>query len=99
MILSVAWQPTYQLKALSYTVSRVLSRIYRLGEKSRVTEGHELPRGVRWHAPPPEFFFFKEYALRCNLVHFETILRNVTLCALTSSRLDDFSDIVSYILK
>ena len=32
--------------------------------------------------------------LRCNLVHFETILRNVTVCALTSSRLDDFSDMV-----
>ena len=26
--------------------SRVLSRIYRFGEKSRVAEGHELPRGV-----------------------------------------------------
>ena len=32
------------------------------------------------------------------MVHFETILRNVTLCALTSSRLDDFSDIVTCIL-
>ena len=27
-------------------------------------------------------------------MHFETILRNVTVCALTSSRLDDFSAIV-----
>ena len=27
-------------------------------------------------------------------MHFETILRNATVCALTSSRLDDFSDIV-----
>ena len=26
---------------------RVLSRIYRLGEKSRKAEGHELPRGIR----------------------------------------------------
>ena len=34
---------------------RVLSRIYRLGEKSRVAEGHELHRGVRGHASP-EFF-------------------------------------------
>ena len=34
---------------------RVLSRIYRLGEKSRVAEGHELPRGVRGHAPPEIF--------------------------------------------
>jgi len=30
----------------------VLSRIYRLGEKSRVAEGDELPSGVRGHAPP-----------------------------------------------
>ena len=30
---------------------RVLSRIYRLGEKSRVAEGHELPRGVRGMLP------------------------------------------------
>ena len=29
----------------------------------------------------------------------DTILRNVTVCALTSSRLDDFSHIVTYILK
>ena len=34
--------------------------------------------------------------LEYNLVHFETILRNVTLSALTSSRLDDFFDIVTY---
>ena len=49
-----------------------LSRIYRLGEKSRVAEGHELPRGVqgRGHARPE--IFWNEYALRCNLVHFET---------------------------
>ena len=68
-----------------------------MGEKSRVAKGHELPRRVRWHGPPK--FVLKEYALRCNLVHFETILRNVTVCALTSSRLDDFSDIVCYFLK
>ena len=49
---------------------RVLSKIYRLGEKSRVAEGHELPRGVRGHAPPG--IFLNEYALRCNLVHFDT---------------------------
>ena len=30
---------------------RVLSRIYHLGEKSRVGEGHELPRGF-WGMPP-----------------------------------------------
>ena len=34
---------------------RVLSRIYRLGEKSRVAKGHELPRGVWEHAPPEIF--------------------------------------------
>ena len=44
------------------------------------------------YAPPESFW--NECTLRCNLVHFETILRNVTVCALTSSRLDDFSDIV-----
>ena len=71
---------------------RVLSGIYRLGEKSRVSEDDEFPRGVRG-MPPPEIFL-NECALRWNLVPFETILRNVTVCVLTSSRLDDFSDIV-----
>ena len=62
-----------------------------------MAEGHELPMGgpLAW----PSEIFLKEYALRCNLVHFETILRNVTVCALTFSRLDDFSDIVCYFLK
>ena len=45
-------------------------------------------------ACPPRNFFWNKCALRWNLVPFETILRNVTVCALTSSRLDDFSDIV-----
>ena len=36
---------------------------------SRVAEGHELPRWVRGHARPE--IFVNEYALRCNLVHFE----------------------------
>lgn len=31
--------------------STVLSRIYLLGEKSRVAEGYELPRGDRGNAP------------------------------------------------
>ena len=58
----------------------------------------ELPRGGPGAClPPPPSFFFNEYALRCNLVHFETILRNVTVCALTSTRLDDFSYIVTLI--
>ena len=61
-----------------------------------MAEGHELPRGVRGRGPPK----LKEYALGCSLVHFETILRNaIAMCALTSSRLDDFSDIVTNILK
>ena len=62
-----------------------------------MAEGHELPMGgpLAW----PSEIVLKEYGLRCNLVHFETILRNVTVCALTSSRLDDFSDIVCYFLK
>ena len=53
-----------------------------------MSEDEEFPRGS------PRKFFETPCALRCNLVHFETILRNVTVCALTSSRLDDFSDIV-----
>ena len=35
-----------------------------------MAEGYELPRGVRGHAPSE--IFWNEYALRCNLVHFET---------------------------
>ena len=41
-------------------------------EKSRVSEGYELPRGVRGHAPPPPLNVSNENVLRCNLVHFET---------------------------
>ena len=36
-------------------LNRVLSRIYRLGEKSRVAEGHELPREVRGGLLPRKF--------------------------------------------
>ena len=54
---------------VSVDVSRVLSRIYRLGEKSRVADGHKLPGGGG-HAPPE--IFGNEYVLRCNRVHFET---------------------------
>ena len=53
-----------------------------------MTEGDELPRGVQGHAPPEMFIW---YILRHNF-------ENVTVCALTSSRLDDFSDTVTYIL-
>ena len=45
----------------------------------------------------PEIFC-SEYALRFNLVNFEKILRNVTVCTLTSSRLDDFSDMATYVV-
>ena len=34
----------------------VLPRVYCLGGKSRVAEGHELPTGVPKDAPPPEIF-------------------------------------------
>ena len=60
----------FESSALPEYINRVLSRIYRLGEKSWVGKGHELPRGVRGHATL--VFFWNEYALRCNLVHFET---------------------------
>ena len=46
---------------------------------------------------PPEMFW-NEYTLRCNLVHFKAQLWEVLQCALTSSRLDNFSDIVTKIL-
>jgi len=56
---------------VSVDVIRALSRIYRLGEKSRVVDGHKLPGGgVRGHAPPE--IFGNEYVLRCSRVHFET---------------------------
>ena len=42
----------YQLFSILLINYRVLSRIYRLGKKSRVAEGHELPSGARGHAPP-----------------------------------------------
>ena len=54
---------------LGRVLTRVLSRIYGL-EKSRVAEGDEFPRGVQDYALPE--IFGNEYALRCNLVHFET---------------------------
>ena len=48
---------------------------------------------------PPQKFFWNQYVQRCNLVHFwETILRNVTVCTLTSSSLDDFPDMFTCIL-
>ena len=53
-----------------------------------MAEGQELPRGsgifFRWICAEMQSGAF-----------WDTILRNVTVCALTSSRLDDFSDIVN----
>ena len=43
------------------------SRIYCLGEKSRVAKGHELPSGVRGHAHPPPWKFF-EMNMGCDAV-------------------------------
>ena len=56
---------------------RVLSRIYSLGEKSQVAEGDKLPRG--FGGVPPLKLFWNEYALRCNLLHFETQLWEMLL--------------------
>ena len=50
---------------------RVLSRIYRLGEKSLVAEGYEFLGGSGGISHPE--IFSNEYALslRCNLVHLQ----------------------------
>ena len=40
------------------------------GRSTEWPKATQLPRGVREHAPPD--IFWNEYALRCNLVHFET---------------------------
>ena len=65
-----------------------LCKIYCLGEKSRVAEGRELPRGVRGHAPGN---ILKGICAELQSGEFwDTILRNSPVCALTSSRLDDF---------
>ena len=82
-----------------YLPLRVLSRIYRLGET--------VLNGCRWQtskggsgawSPPPKNFL-NEYVLKCRSGAFwDTILRNVTVCALTLLCLDDFSNIATYIL-
>ena len=78
-----------------YSVYRVLSRIYRLGEKSRVAEGYEFPRGIRGDVPPGNFFKWicAEPEMQFG-ASWATILRDVTVCALTWSEF--FSDIVTY---
>ncbi len=57
---------------INYTRIRVLSRIFRLGEKLRVAKGHELLGGSGCMPPPPENFL-NRYVLRFNLVYFECI--------------------------
>ena len=76
--------------------ARVLSRTYRLGENSRWPKTTSFLGKSR--VCPPEIF---EMNMRWDAIwrFWDTILSNVTLCALTSSRLDDFSHIVTYILK
>ena len=46
----IFWQTVHTL------TPRVLSRIYRLAEKSRVAKGNELPRGVWGGMPPLKLF-------------------------------------------
>ena len=55
--------------------SRVLSRIYLLGEKSRGAEGDELPSGVRGISPRK--FFEMNIRRDAYLVHFETQFREI----------------------
>ena len=53
---------------------RALSSIYRLRKKPRVSKGHELPGGVRRHAPRKFFeMYMRGDAIWC-------ILRNVIVC-------------------
>ena len=53
------------------------SRIYRLGEKSRVVKGDEPPRGS---GAMPHEIFWNEYALICNLLHFEKQFWEMVQC-------------------
>ena len=62
---------------LYYYRDLYLSRIYLLGAKSQVGNGNKLSWGVRGQATPPpppplKCFEMNNYALRYNLVHFET---------------------------
>ena len=54
------------------TTYTVLSKIYSPGEKSRVVEGDDLPRGVRGDSPPGNFIlrqnFEKCYSVCTDLV-------------------------------
>ena len=59
-------------------IHRVLSGIYRLGEKFRVAEGNNIPRRVQGQAALE--IFRNEYTLRCNLVHFGTQFWEMLQC-------------------
>ena len=56
-----------------------------------MVKGHDIPRGIQGRASLE--IFLNEYALRCNLVHFETRQGILDSCVLTSSCLDNFSNI------
>ena len=71
---------------------RVLSRIYLLGEKSPVANGNKIPSGG-----PRKFWKWICTEMQSG-AFWDIILRNVTVCALNLSHLDDFSDKVTYIL-
>ena len=99
------------------TPFRVLSRIYRLGGKSRVAAGHELPSGIRpgnflkwicaemqsgvfWDTILGTLWYFILFCSRDHVSLSYSVLRQRTLTssALTSSRRDDFSDIVTVMM-
>ena len=65
--------------------------------RTKFFEGHELPKGVLEACPPRNFLKWMCAEMQSG-AFWATILRNVTVCALTSSRRDDFSDVVIYIV-
>ena len=73
----VVWaciEDIYRLLAGFFLGLIVWGRVF----ESRVAKGHELPRGVRGHTHPERLW--SEYALRCNLVHFETQFWEILQC-------------------
>ena len=89
-------------KVLSIFVDALTSYHWQ-GSIQDLSFGAEVPsdrsvRGGSGSCPPPQKCFeinMRWDAIECILRH---ILRNVSVCALTSSRLDDFSELVPYIL-
>ena len=75
------WSRTQQRVSHQFLKERK-SRIYLFGEKSRVVEGDELPRGSG--GMPPRNLLEWICAEMQSGAFWDTILRNVTLCALTS---------------